>query len=142
MESELPPVKEAYWLFASVSFAALLFGMSPRDKGFYAGATEELQHVDDLRLHVDSTYAQVERRLVPQSAPDIAQLIASEARRGGKTIASPAVLEEDFFFVDDGPLTVPEDLAGAVRLFRANPHYVVKVPHVPSLTAGLRSVFA
>lgn len=134
-------LKTTYWALASTSFAALLFGMAPRGGADYEGALEELRHLDDLRLSIDETYAHVERAL-RDAGHDVVPLVQEELERAGMSAASEQVWQEDFFWVDEGALTLPDTVSELLRLFAADPRYTARVADSDRLRAGLREGFA
>lgn len=140
-ESSKLPISKAFWSLMVFSLVSLLIGVSPDSTDKYKNGLQELKELQKLFKNINTTYNYVAPKVEIKLGISPIKSISTVIDSAGKATISDNVLPNiDYFWVDQGPLSLPDKVSDLYEIFQQDVNYSVRVPVVSQLTASLGEV--
>ena len=132
------PISKAFWVLMVLSFIAFLIGTSPDDTAKYKDGLNELKEVQKLSRRADVTYKFVASDVAKQLGENPIEVISKVIEVSSKKPISGNVLPNiEYFWIDQGPLGLPDKINDLYERFQKDINYTVRAPSITQLKIGM-----
>ena len=135
------PVSRVFWALMAVSLVTFLVGTSPDDTSKYKAALKELHEIQKISRGVNSIYKFVESDVAKQLSDDPINALSEVIQMTGRKPISKNILPNiEYFWIDQGPLDIPEKINDLYEMFQKDINYKVRAPSIIQLKEGVSDI--